>query len=56
MMPGITPAINSFPADSRTKALYTIIGTLGGMRIPKAPPATQIPTAKKNCNRTSTSY
>jgi hypothetical protein len=36
---GRRPAIKIFPTDSSTRNPYKIIGILGGIRIPKVPPA-----------------
>src|SRR5699024_10954177 len=39
-MPGIKPAISNLPIDSSVRAPYRIISVLGGINIPRPPPAT----------------
>ena len=48
-MPGMTPDMNSAPIDCSVMTPNTIIGMLGGMRMPSVPPAATI--APENSGR-----
>ena len=43
MIPGITPPMNNEPVDSSVMLEKTIIALLGGIRIPRVPPAARRP-------------
>ena len=45
-MPGSIPAMNSLPMDCSVSIPYTINTVLGGIRIPRLPPAATVPVAR----------
>jgi hypothetical protein len=46
IIPGMTPAMKSFPTEVWVAIPYTIMVTLGGIRIPRVPPPTIRPVAR----------
>jgi hypothetical protein len=45
--PGKTPAIKSFPIETSVCMPYTMSTILGGISMPKVPPAATVPAAKE---------
>lgn len=42
--PGMMPAMNSLPIELLVSEPYTIMFTLGGIRMPSVPPAARLPS------------
>jgi hypothetical protein len=45
--PGMMPAMNSLPIELLVSEPYTIMFTLGGIRMPSVPPAASEPRASR---------
>ena len=45
--PGMIPAMNSLPIELLVSDPYTIMFTLGGIRMPSVPPAASVPSESR---------